>query len=80
VPESRVAILISQTFYEHFLCTKVFGTAFLYLLFGFVDFWHKNIGAKAARKMLVKLTTCKFISQLALVQFNGPVFYFDKFW
>jgi len=24
--------------------------------FGFVIFWRKNIGAKAARKMLVKLT------------------------
>jgi len=26
----------------------------LYLQFGFVIFWQKNIGAKAARKMLVK--------------------------
>jgi hypothetical protein len=25
-------------------------------MFGFVIFWHKNIGAKGARKMLMKLT------------------------
>jgi len=35
--------------------TKVFCSAFLYLQFGFVIFWHKNIGAKTARKVLVKL-------------------------
>ena len=29
--------------------------AFLYLQFGFVIFWQKNIGAKAACKMLMKL-------------------------
>jgi len=34
-----------------------FCAAFFYLLFGFVNFWRKNISAKAARKMLVKLTT-----------------------
>ncbi len=38
-------------------CTKVFFAAFLELQFGFVIFWHKNIGAKAAYKMLMKLTT-----------------------
>jgi hypothetical protein len=36
---------------------KVFCTAFLKLQFGFVIFWYKNIGAKAACKMLMKLTT-----------------------
>jgi len=35
---------------------KVFFAAFLYLQFGFVIFWQKNIGSKAARKMLMKLT------------------------
>ena len=35
---------------------KVFGAAFLYLEFVFVNFWCKEIGKKAARKMLVKLT------------------------
>jgi hypothetical protein len=31
--------------------------AFLLLQFGFLIFWQKVIGEKAARKMLVKLTT-----------------------
>jgi len=35
----------------------VFCAAFLYLQFGFVIFRHKNIGAKAACEMFVKLTT-----------------------
>ncbi len=39
--------------------TKVFCTVLLYLQFGFVSFWKKNIGAKATRKMLVQLTTGK---------------------
>jgi len=38
-------------------CTKGLCTAFLYLQFGFVIFWPKNIGAKATPKMLIKLTT-----------------------
>ncbi len=37
--------------------TKVFCAAFLKLEFSFVTFWQKNIGAKAAPKMLMKLTT-----------------------
>jgi len=37
--------------------TKVLCTAFLQLQFGFVIFWQKNIGAKAACKLLMKLTT-----------------------
>jgi hypothetical protein len=35
---------------------KVLYAAFLRLGLGFVIFWHKNICAKGARKMLVKLT------------------------
>ncbi len=37
-------------------CTKVFPTAFWYLNFRFALFWRKKIIAKAALKMLVKLT------------------------
>jgi len=33
----------------------VFCATFIELQFGFVIFCHKNIGSKAARKMLVKL-------------------------
>jgi len=35
----------------------MFCAAFLYLQFGFVIFWLKNIGARAVLKMLLKLTT-----------------------
>jgi len=37
-------------------CTKVFCAAFMGLQFGFVIFWQNDFGAKAAHKMLVKLT------------------------
>jgi hypothetical protein len=35
---------------------KIFCAAFMCLQFGFVIFWRKDFGAKAAHKMLVKLT------------------------
>jgi len=35
---------------------KVFCAAFLCLQLGFVIFWQKDFGAKAAHKMLVKMT------------------------
>jgi len=38
-------------------CMKVFCAAFLLLQFGCAIFCQKNIGAKAACKMLIKLTT-----------------------
>jgi hypothetical protein len=38
--------------------TKVICTAFKCLQFGFVNFWRKDFGTKAAHKMLVKLTPC----------------------
>ena len=47
---------ISPTFYAQLFRKKVFCAAFLYLHFRFVSFWHMKIGAKAACKMLVKLT------------------------
>jgi len=36
--------------------TKVLCSAFLWLCFGFEIFWRKNISAKGASKMLMKLT------------------------
>ena len=36
---------------------KVFGAAFMCLQFGFVIFWQKEIGAKVAHTIIVKLTT-----------------------
>ncbi len=50
-------VSISQTFEEQLFCAKVFLAAFFYLEFGFVIFCRKNIGTKAACKLLVKLTT-----------------------
>jgi hypothetical protein len=47
---------ISPIFYKQLFCTKVICAAFLCLQFGFVIFWPKDFGAKAAHKMLVKLT------------------------
>jgi hypothetical protein len=35
---------------------KVFCAAFMCSQFGFVIFWQKDLGAKAAHKMLVQLT------------------------
>jgi len=49
-------VLFSSTFYEQLFSTKVFFEAFLYLQFGFVIFWQKNI---------VKLTTGINILQAA---------------
>jgi hypothetical protein len=47
---------ISSTFYAQIFCKKVPGAAFLKLNFGFMIFWCKTIGAKVARKKLMKLT------------------------
>ncbi len=51
--QSNVQVPIS---YEQLFRTKVFCTAFTCSQFGFVIFWQKDFGAKAAHKMLVKLT------------------------
>jgi hypothetical protein len=49
-------VSISPIFYEQLFCSKVFCAAFMCLQFGFVIFWQMDFGAKAAHKMLVKLT------------------------
>ncbi len=51
-----VWLSISPIFYEQLFHTKVLCTAIMCLQFGFVIFWRKEFGAKAAHKMLVKLT------------------------
>jgi hypothetical protein len=48
-------VSISPIFYEQLFCTKVFCAAFMCIQFGFVIFWQKDFGAKAAHKMLLKL-------------------------
>jgi len=49
--------VISSKFYEQILCTNVFCAPFLYIHFGFEIFRERNISAKSAREMLMKLTT-----------------------
>ena len=48
---------ISPTFYTQLFCTIVVWAAFMFLQFGFVIFWQKEISSKAASTILVKLTT-----------------------
>jgi hypothetical protein len=45
-----------QCFTNSFFVQKFFCAAFMWLQFGFVIFWRKDFGTKAAHKMLVKLT------------------------
>jgi hypothetical protein len=57
VPFQNSQVSISPIFYEQLFHMKVsFCAAFMCLQFGFVIFWQKDFGAKAAHKMLVKLT------------------------
>jgi hypothetical protein len=49
-------VSISPIFYEQLFHMKVFCTAFMCLQLGFVIFWRKDFGTKAAHKMLVKMT------------------------
>ncbi len=56
VQRTLVWLSISQIFYKQHFHTKVLCAPFMCLQFGFVIFWRKDFGAKAAHKMLVKLT------------------------
>ncbi len=56
VKNQRAPESISSTFYSSLFCAKVLCAAFLLLQFGFLIFWRQNIGAKAACKMLMRLT------------------------
>jgi hypothetical protein len=49
-------VSISLIFYEQLFGMKVFCAAFMCLQFGFVFFWQKYFGAKAAHEILVNLT------------------------
>jgi len=54
-------VSISPKFYEQIFCPKVFFESFLFLQVDFVIFWQKNIGTKAAPKMLVNVFKCACI-------------------
>ncbi len=56
---------ISTTFYAQLFRTYVLRTAFLYLHFRFVLHLHKTIGAKAARRLMMKLTPVGWATPLA---------------
>ncbi len=56
VQRTLVWLSISPIFYQQLFHTKVLCTPFMCLQVGFVIFWRKDFGAKAAHKMLVKLT------------------------
>jgi len=51
-----LVVSISPTLYEQLFRTKVFWAAFFLLRLRFIIFRHKEISAKAAHKMLMKLT------------------------
>jgi len=55
-PAKTVHKMLKKHFTQEFHA-KMFCTAFLWLKFGFVIFWRKNIGKTAANKFLMKLTT-----------------------
>jgi hypothetical protein len=47
--------------------TKVLYAAFMCLQFGFLIFWRQDFGAKAAHKMLVKLTPGEYSKKYATI-------------
>jgi hypothetical protein len=57
-------VSISPIFYEQLFCMKVFCAALMCLQFWFVIFWQKDLGAKAAHKLLVILTPGRLRSYL----------------
>ena len=56
VQRTLVWLSISPIIYKQLFHTKVLCEPFMCLQFGFVIFWQKDFGAKAAHKMLMKLT------------------------
>ncbi len=56
VQRTLVWLSISPIFYKQLFHTKVLRAPFICSKFGFVIFWQKDFGAKAAHKMLVILT------------------------
>ncbi len=83
-----VWLSISPIFYKQLYHTKVLYAAFMCVQFGFLIFWQKDFGAKAAHKMLVKLTpnrTCNWglndqpflLLKIELVLLEQPIFIFE---
>jgi len=54
---AKVQVSISSTFDARLFRMKLLCAAFLILQFGILIFWRKNIGTKAACRILVKFTS-----------------------
>ncbi len=54
--DARLKVSISSTFYAHLFSYKSFLHSLSLITVWLCDFCRKNIGAKAARKILIKLT------------------------
>jgi hypothetical protein len=67
-------VSISPIFYEQLFCMNVFCVAFISLQFGFVIFRQKDFGAKAAPKMLVKLTPGVNVTNILQAAFSYESF------
>ncbi len=65
---------ISPIFYEQLFHTKVLYAAFMCLQFGSLIFWRKDFGAKAAHKMLVKLTPGVYFTNILWTAFAPKSF------
>jgi len=71
VTGNRIQVSISSTFDELIFRAIVLCKDFLYLRFGFVTFWSKNICRKVASKMLMKLSS--FFAQNCFAMAGGTL-------
>jgi hypothetical protein len=67
---SGALVSISPIFYRQLFHTKAFCAAFMCLQFELLIFWPKDFGAKAAHKLLVKLTPGVNLIKLFWHKFN----------
>jgi putative cofactor-binding repeat protein len=72
-------VSISPIFQEQLFHTKVFCAAFMCLQFGFVTFGRKDFGAKAAHKILVKLTPGRHDIQQNDIWLNCVSWFIDSY-
>jgi hypothetical protein len=72
-------VSISPILYMKLFHLKVFCVAFVCLQFGFVYFWRKDLGTKAAHKMLMKLAPglqkALFTNRVFLQTQNAPAYF-----
>jgi len=78
--QSLVWLSISPIFYEQLFHTIVLYAAFMCLQFGFLKFWQKDFGAKAAHKMLVTLTLDELFCIVGSLQRTLYILVWPKIW